>query len=134
MKYEILEHLSDLKVRVFGASKEDLFSNALLAMTESMRPEIKNPEEKSKRTIKIQSTDPQALLVDFLNEALYLSQVNKEVYEVNFKKLSGTEIKGELTGKKVEKFGEDIKATTYHDLEIKQNKDGSCQAIVLFDI
>jgi len=134
MKYEILEHPADLKIKVFGISKEELFSNALLAMIESMNPEIKKPEERSKRPIKIKSSDLSALLVDFLNEALYLTQVNKEVYEINFKKITDKEIKGELIGKKVEKFGEDIKAATYHDLEIKQNKDGSWQATVLFDI
>lgn len=141
MKYEILEHRADLKIRVFGKSKEELFSNALLAMNEAMRAEIRKPEETSKGAIKIESADPQSLLVDFLNEVLYLSQVNKEVYEVSLKKVidpsadSGrAEIEGELIGKKVEKFGEDIKAATYHDLEIKQEKDGNWQAVILFDI
>ena len=134
MKYEILEHPADLKIKVFGTSREELFSNALLAMIESMSPEIKKPEQTNRRPIKIKSSDLPALLVDFLNEALYLTQVNKEIYKVIFKKFTGKEIEGELIGKKVEKFGEDIKAATYHDLEIKQNKDGSWQATVLFDI
>jgi SHS2 domain-containing protein len=134
MKYEILEHRADLKIRIFGKSKEEIFSNALLAMNEAMRIEIRKPEETSKRAIKIESADPQSLLVDFLNEVLYLSQVNKEVYEVIFKKLLDKEIEGELIGKKVEKFSEDIKAATYHDLEIKQEKAGNWQAVILFDI
>jgi len=134
MKYEILEHPADLKIKVFGTSREELFSNALLAMIESMSPEIKKPEQTNRRPIKIKSSDLPALLVDFLNETLYLTQVNKEIYKVSFKKFTDKEIKGELIGKKVEKFGEDIKAATYHDLEIKQNKDGSWQATVLFDI
>lgn len=134
MKYEILEHTADLKIKVFGTSREELFSNAILAMIESMSPEIRKPEETNRREIKIKSSDLPALLVDFLNEVLYLTQVNKEIYKVIFKKFTGKEIEGELIGKKVEKFGEDIKAATYHDLEIKQNKDGSWQATVLFDI
>jgi SHS2 domain-containing protein len=133
-KYEILEHKADLKIRAFGKEKPELFLNMLKGMAESQRPEIRS-KEKTKREIKIKSLDLPALLVDFLSEVLYLTQVNKEIYNaVNFKKFSGTEIEGELLGKKVERFGEDIKAVTYHNLDIHQRKDGSLEATVLFDI
>ena len=74
-------------------------------------------------------------MVDFLSEILYLTQVNKEIYNnVKFTKFTNTEIEGELIGQKVERFGEDIKAVTYHDLDIHQRKDRIWEAIVLFDI
>ncbi len=120
MKYEILEHKADLKIRAFGKTKEELFCNALLGMTENQKPEIKNQEE-IKREIKIKSLDLSSLLVDFLSEVLYQTQVHKETYnDIKFNKFSDTEIEGELIGQKVERFGEDIKAVTYHNLEIKQ--------------
>ncbi|RLC40091.1 MAG: hypothetical protein DRH33_01070 [Candidatus Nealsonbacteria bacterium] len=132
-KYEILEHKADLKIRAFGKTKEELFSNMLLAMTESQKAAIL-PQE-VKRDFRIKSLDPPSLLVDFLSEVLYLSQVNKEVYkEVKFKEFTNNEIKGELIGQKVESFGEDIKAVTYHDLDIHQENNGVWQATVLFDI
>ena len=135
MKYEILEHKADLKIRVFGKDKLGLFSNALLGMSESMKAEVKKPEEKIKRRIKVRSGDLATLLVDFLSEALYLSQVQKEVFsDIIFKKLTNKELEGELIGQKVARLGEDIKAVTYHELEVKQNKDGSWQATILFDI
>jgi len=132
-KYETLEHKADLRIRAFGKTKEELFLNMMKGMMESMRSEgIKKGEN---RKIKITSPDLGALLVDFLSEVLYLSQVNKEIYkDVRFKKFTDTELKGELTGQKVERFGEDIKAVTYHGLEICQRKDGTWEAIVLFDI
>jgi len=133
-KYEILEHKADLKIRAFGKDKKELFSNMLLAMAESQKPEIKG-KQKNKRQIKIKSLDLAVLLVDFLSEALYLSQVNKEIYfDINFKKFSNTEIEGELIGQKVARFGEDIKAVTYHSLNIHQKKDKTWEATVLFDI
>jgi SHS2 domain-containing protein len=132
-KYEILEHKADLKIRAFGKTKEEIFSNALLAMADSQKAEVLNQE--IKREIKIKSSDLPSLLVDFLSEVLYLSQVNREVYNnVKFKKFSNKELEAELIGKKVERFAEDIKAVTYHDLDIHQEKDGSWQATVLFDI
>ena len=67
MKYEILDHKADLKIRAFGKTKEELFLNMLLGMTESQKPEIKG-EEKIIRQIKVKSLDSLALLVDFLSE------------------------------------------------------------------
>ena len=132
--YQILEHKADLKIRAFGKGKEEVFLNMLLAMTESQRPEIKE-KEKITREVKVASTDLSALLVGFLSEVLYLSQTNREVYfEVTFKKFSDTELEGELTGQKVERFGEEIKAVTWHSLDIHQEKDGVWQATVLFDV
>ncbi len=167
MKYEILEHRADLKIRAFGKTKEELFSNMLSGMSENMKPELQKPGEKTKRKIKLSSFDFQALLVDFLSEILYLSQVNKEVFfEAKFKKFSENEgeedksssspkrasakikeenkvlfastaaweIEGEIFGQKAERFGEDIKAVTYHNLEIKKTKNKTWEATVLFDI
>ena len=75
-KYEILEHKADLKIRAFGRDKKQLFSSMLAAMAESQKPEIKS-KKKIKRQIKIKSLDLAALLVDFLNEVLYLSKTKK---------------------------------------------------------
>ena len=134
-KYEILEHKADLKIRAFGKTKEELFLNMLSGMSENMKPELQKPGEKTKRKIKLSSFDFQALLVDFLSEILYLSQVNKEVFfEAKFKKFSENEIDGEIFGHKAKRFGEDIKAVTYHNLEIRRKKDGGWEAVVLFDI
>jgi len=133
-KFEILEHKADLKIRAFGKTKEELFLNMLLGTTESQKPEIQK-KQKIKREIKIKSLGLETLLVDFLSEILYLSQTNKEIYQdMQFKKFTDTEIEGELIGQKVERFGEDIKAVTYHGLNIRQKKDSSWEATVLFDI
>jgi len=132
-KYEILEHKADLKIRAFGETKEALFLNMMTAMAESMKPEKFGGEEK--REIKTESNNLSTLLVDFLSEVLYLIQVNKEVYNnLKFSKFTNTELEGELIGQKVERFGEDIKAVTYYDLDVRQRKDGIWEATVLFDI
>lgn len=132
-EFEILEHKADFEIKVFGRTKKELFKNSLLAMTEIQKGEIVG--EKIKREIQVKSVDLKGLLVDFLSEVLYLSQVNKEVYNrIEFRKFSDQEIEGVLFGQKVKSFGEDIKAVTHHDLEIKQKEDKSWVAVVLFDI
>ena len=77
LNFEILEHKADLKIRAFSRTKEELFLNALLGMKESMRYEVRRPEENAKRKIKLKSPDLPALLVDFLSECLHQIQVNQ---------------------------------------------------------
>jgi SHS2 domain-containing protein len=142
--YEILEHTADLKIKVFGRTKEELFLNAVLALVDCLKPATKSLWQKiyhrrffatAKRKLKISSSDLETLLVDFLSEVLYLIQTNKEVYdEVKFDKLLDNELEAELSGKKAESFGEDIKGVTYHSLKIEQKPDKTWEAIILFDI
>ena len=137
-KYKILPHPADIKIQAFGKTKEELFLNAIRGMKEVLK--VKSKKLKVKREINVKSIDLNALLVDFLSEVLYLSQVNKEIYnDVKFKKLgpstsSGqTILEAELFGNKVESFGEDIKGVTYHGLGIKK-KDDLFEVTILFDI
>ncbi len=134
-RFEILSHTADLKIRVFGKTKAELFLNAMLAMIECLRPDFKHPETNVEQEITVKSTDSTTLLADFLNEVLYLIQANKEVYSrVSFDMFTDKEITAKLSGQKIEAFGEDIKAATYHGLEVLQKEDDSWEATVLFDI
>ncbi len=134
MKYEILEHTGDAKIRVFGKTKEELFLNAMLGMNVVLNSKVKSQESRV-RKIALRSNDINFLLVDFLSEVNYLRQVNMEIYDkVKFTNFSDTELGGELNGYKVEEFGEDIKAVTFHELDIKKNKEGFWEAKVIFDI
>ncbi|OGZ32099.1 MAG: hypothetical protein A2V69_01375 [Candidatus Portnoybacteria bacterium RBG_13_40_8] len=130
--YEILDHPSDVRVRVFGDTKEELFSNAMRGMNEVLKS-VSLKKAVNQRVV-VNSFDLNALLVDFLSEVLYLSQVNKEIYtDIKFNKFSDKELEGELIGNTIESFAEDIKAVTYHDLKIEK-KDGLYEATILFDI
>lgn len=132
--YEILVHPADLKIRAFGKTKEELFLNMILAMSESLKPGIKKPLQQAKKEIKVESSDLGALLIDFLSEILYLIQTNKEIYnKIKFKKFTDTGIEAEIYGQEMEGFGEDIKAVTYHDLVVKKVND-HWEGVVLFDI
>lgn len=133
-RYELLPHTADIKIRAFGRDERELFANALLGMSEIQKAEVEGDEE-IKREIKVAADDLPSLLVDFLNEALYLSLVNQEVYpEIELMNFSRTGLSGELLGKRVKSFGEDIKAVTYYALKISRNKDGLWEATIVFDV
>ncbi len=134
MKYQILEHRADLKIRAFGRTKEELFENAMVGMFEAAKYEPTSESKQLTAEIKISSFDLPSLLVDFLSEVLYLSETKKEVYrKIKFEKLTEKELKGTLIGKKLKRMGVHIKGVTYHDLDIHQKK-GIWQATILFDI
>lgn len=134
MNYEILEHTADIKIRAFGKDRKELFLNMLKGILSVIGNETEG-KKTNVRKIKIESVDFKALLVDFLNEALYQGQINGEVYiDVNFIEFTDTKIKGELMGKKVNRFKEDIKAATYHNLELRERQDGMWEAVVIFDV
>jgi len=134
MQYKILAHPSDVRVQAFGKTKAGLFKNAMLGMKEVLRPKILNSKSEI-RNIKVKSVDANALLADFLNEILCQIQTNKEAYtKIEFNEFKDNELEAELSGNKVESFGEEIKAATHHDLKIEQNKEGLWQATTLLDI
>jgi len=133
--FEILEHTADLKVKVFGKTKKDLFENAMIGMLKAAKYQKKLKSQNSKVKIKIKSMDLPSLLVDFLSEILYLVETKKMVFEkVEFKKFTENEIEAILIGKPLKRMGVHIKGVTYHDLDIHQEKDKTWQATILFDI
>ncbi len=135
MKYQILEHKADIKIKIFGKNLKELFLNSLSAIKEILNPKIKSPKEKIERKIKIKSENLSFLFMDFLCEINYLSEIHKEIYEkIKFKKLSEKEMEAILEGKRVEGFSLQIKGVTWHNFEISQKKNKTWQAKVLFDI
>lgn len=132
-QYEFLPHTADLKIKSQGKTYEELFANSMRGMIEWQKPKIL--KEKVTREITVSSSDCVALLVDFLSETLYLSKTNLETYaEVEFLEFFKTSLKAILRGRKVSKWDDEIKAVTFHELEIKKNNKGLYEATITYDI
>jgi len=143
--FEQLPHTADLKIRVYGATREKLFEHAVIGMFQAIHPQIPSchiendrivcNELPIKHEIEVRSFDEASLLVDFLSEALYLCDVHNEAYlAADVHEMSNTYIRATLHGIGVTGFEVvEIKAVTYHELEIKQI-NGEWQADIVFDI
>lgn len=132
-KFEILDHPADLKLRAFGKDLKEVFVNMALAMVQCLKKKI-NAKKFIEREIKVSSVNKETLLIDFLSEILYLSNVNKEVYpKVEIGRFNEKQLDAKLYGVKVEGFDLEIKAVTYGEEELKQTADG-WEAVVVFDI
>ena len=135
MKYKILDHPTDLRLLVQGKTYQELFTAGLKGMTEILAPHLETPVKKSQRTITLKSPDITALLIDFLNEVLFLAQTYKEVYqEVNFQKLTENSLIAKVWGRSIKEFKGDIKAITYHEAQIKKNLQGNWETVLVLDI
>jgi SHS2 domain-containing protein len=143
--FEVLPHTADIKIRAYGTTKKELFCNALIGMFQSVQPISILCHNENDRVIcsslpeshvvELKAFDEESLLVDFLSEALYLSDVHNEVYlDVVIHELTDTYINATLYGVPITGFAVvEIKAVTYHELAITKNDDG-WQVDIVFDI
>ena len=132
-KYEELEHTADLKVRIYGRDMRELFANASWALAELLA-EPSQLTFQEERTLSLEADDYPMLLVDWLSELLYLLEVEGTLLVAQrITGLSPSRISATLVGAKPGTIKQEIKAVTYHDLEIVEGKEG-CQATVVFDI
>jgi len=135
-EFEVLEHIADLKIKVSGQDLPELFINAALAVAEQQKPGITSPEAEKEEweSVEIQSSDLNSLLVDWLNEILSRSDLSKKVYtDFQIEELSENRLRAKIAGQKVSQKQIEIKAATYHGLEIKKiNKHW--KATIIFDI
>lgn len=135
MAYTVLEHTADVRLLVEGRTLSELFSEALRGMMDILKAESKEGGEKSTRRIQIESPSRTALLVDFLNEALCLAHTYRESFPaVAFLLISETGLEAVLRGSPANSFGEDIKAVTHHEADIRTNARGNLETTLVFDI
>ncbi|HEX2923549.1 MAG TPA: archease, partial [Chloroflexota bacterium] len=113
------------------------FSSAARAMFEIIA-DLSNVSEKESREVELTSAEPDTLLVDWLNELLYLFDAEQLLlcrFDVLI--LPGEALRATVYGERVDparhlvKMG--IKAATYHMLELKCEPAG-CEARVIFDV
>lgn len=135
-KYEFLEHTADAKIRAYGKTLEEAFSNVAEA-TIAVMTDVEKIKEQEERKIKISSQTMKSLLYDFLEELLFLLDtegfIMKRVKKMNMIKMKkNIELECEILGDYARNYEihSTIKAITYSEMEIKQTKEGTMIQIV----
>ena len=134
--FEIVDHTADVGIIAYGADMNQAFANAARALF-SLITELDDVAEVLYRDIELTAPDEESLLVEWLNELIYLFDVENIVFKrFEITKLNNTQLKARSYGEKVDKsrhkLKTGVKAATYHMLRI--DKDNGCKAQVLFDI
>jgi len=131
--YELLEHTADLAIRVYGPGLAELFANAAYAMLQQL-VDLERIGHAVERHIEVQGIDYESLLVNWLNELLYLHDTHREVYSsVQVEELSPVCLRAKVRGERTTDARTIIKAATYHNLSIEA-ADNGYEATVVFDV
>ncbi len=135
--FEIIEHTADIGIVAYGADIKQVFANAALGLFNLMA-DLGNLKEGVKREIELSAEDIEVLLVQWLNELIYISEVEHVLFkrfEIN--ELSNTRLKAACFGEKIKagqhRLKREIKAATYHMLKLNK-ENGSYQVRIIFDI
>ena len=134
--FEIIDHTADVGIIAYGADISQAFANAAKALF-SLITELDNVGEVICRDIELTASDEESLLVQWLNELIYLFDVENIVFKrFDITQLDNTQLKARSYGEKVDsakhKLKTGVKAATYHMLKV--DKTNGCQVQVLFDI
>lgn len=134
MKYRLLEHTADAMVEVYGSSLSERFGNAAYALFDQMTDASK-VRPKGELRIKLSADSREQLLVDFLQELLYVNDTEDLVLSEFEVQTDGKNLEAIVRG---EKFDEKrhtkrsvVKGVTYHGLEFD---DAKGRLTILFDV
>ena len=133
--FEILEHTADVGVRARGASLPDLFeqvTHGLLDITGAT-----GTGQGQRVVIAVDAPDRAAVLVDWLEEVLYLQDARDAIVTaVHVERVDEKQANGwiEIAARERDLEGTAVKAITYHQLAVTNQPDGKWEAIVYFDI
>ena len=134
--FEIINHTADVGIVAYGADVSQAFTNAARALF-SLITELDDVEECLHRDIELTASDEESLLVEWLNELIYLFDTENIVFKrFDVTKLNNTQLKARSYGEKVDsskhRLKTGVKAATYHMLKIDKSNGSRVQ--VLFDI
>ncbi|MEM2536377.1 MAG: archease [Candidatus Hadarchaeales archaeon] len=130
MKFEWVEHPSDIGFRAYGKDLGEAFENAALALFEIMT-DTGRVEPREEVEVELEAEDEQALLYDWLDRLLYfrdaegllLSRFEVEVREEGKR----WRLRGRAWGERFDPSKHEertaVKAMTYHLMEIRKEGD-----------
>jgi SHS2 domain-containing protein len=135
--YELIDHTADIIIRAYGKNLPEAFEHAAKGMFDIIT-DNSEIESIGQYDIHLEAPDLEQLLVDWLSELLFLNSAKNLVFgffNVNLdekKNSLSAHIFGEKYNISKHKMGVEIKAVTYHMLEVRNKRPYHVQ--VLFDI
>ncbi len=122
--YELLEHTADVGVRARGGTLEELFEQATLGVAEVLG--AWRPGAGRTVALTVEAADLGALLVDWLNEVLYLREVRYgSLGAVTVERVAAERATGSVALTSGEPSGGTyVKAATYHGLRVERSGGG----------
>jgi SHS2 domain-containing protein len=134
MRYRVLEHTADAMVEVHGETLGERFENAAYALFDQVT-DVSKVVPRGEFKIVLSAESREQLLVDFLQELLFLHDAENLVFSEFRVKTDGLTleafVRGEVFDGERHPKRSVVKGITYHRLEFD---DAKGTLIVLFDV
>ena len=134
-RFEVIDHTADVGIAAYGNDIREAFANAAYGMFSLIADLEGVVEDRISHKIDVQAPDQEALLVAWLNELLYLFDVDHvifsrfEITELNQNRLQGM-VYGERLDTSRHQLKTAVKAATYHMLKVEKTNGFRVQVIL----
>ena len=131
-RYEEIDHTADWAFRAYGDTLPELFENAAYALF-ALEGAL-DARSTLTRQLHVQGVDREALLVNWLNELLFLQETKRETFQkFQVTEFADTALKATVHGAAAGAVTKFIKAVTFHNLKIEQTEKG-WQVTIVVDV
>jgi len=138
--YEMIDHLSDIGIKIEANTKEKLFSDAIEGLFSLITGRI--PDEINisgnkirKKRLRVKYDEIDAALIELLNRIIFLTYSKGVLIfnpQVKIKK-NKIVLKANAIIQAYDFMEREIKAATYHNFYVRE-KNGNLSATIIFDI
>jgi SHS2 domain-containing protein len=133
--FETFDHTADVGLRVEADTLAGLFEEAARGFSSLVVANLADVRRVEERTVRVEGTEHDFLLFDWLNELVYLLDHEHLVFsqfEVSFDSEGLTGIcRGEKIDRARHQLEHEVKAITYHDLKVEQRPGGWLAEVIL---
>ena len=132
--HRFLDHTSEITLHVGAADWPGLLAEAGRGLAELLLRGASPEADGDWRLLEVSSHDREALLVDWLNEIVYVAETGLWVpQEIEIQDVSDTHLKARARGVAVDESPSLVKAATFHGLSVRDLPDG-LEAEVILDV
>jgi riboflavin kinase/FMN adenylyltransferase len=132
-RYLEVDHTADRALRVWGRELPDLFIGAARGMT-SLMADLDGLAATEWREVRLEAWDRESLLVDWLNELLFLTETERLLFvDYRIESLTDTALVARVRGAHTPVTKAAVKAATYHDLRLVRDGTG-WSTVITFDV
>jgi len=137
--YRFLDHMTDAVIEAYGETLEEAFENAAKGVNDTM-VDLKTVRQDKEIKIIAKGHDLYSLLFDWLDKVMLLLVADGIVmseFSVKIKQNTGYSLEGVAKGEKLDldrhRYKVEIKAVTYHEMQVTQEK-GKATVRFLLDL
>lgn len=128
--YRFLDHMTDAVIEAYGSTLEEAFENAARGLNDTM-VDLETVSPRSEIRVSACGADLQSLLFDWLDKIMLILVADgfaMTEFTVRIQKNDGYLLDGLVRGERLDlarhHYKVEIKAVTYHEMQIRQENNG----------